>query len=109
MKKNLGVKGSTKAVLMDLPKAFDTINPEPLIARLYAYGFFKDALKLIFSYMSDRWQRSKINKSFSSWSVLLQGVPQGSVLGPIFINIYLNDIFHFLCCDVCKFADDTTP
>ena len=94
---------------MDLPKAFDTINPEPLIARLYAYGFSKDVLKLIFSYMSDRWQRSKINKSFSSWSVLLQGVPQGSVLGPIFINIYLNDIFHFLCCDVCKFVDDTTP
>ena len=59
---------------MDLSKAFDTINHELLIAKLNAYGFSKDALKLIFSYMSDRWQRIKINKSFSSWSALLQGV-----------------------------------
>ena len=42
---------------MDLSKAFDTINHELLIATLNAYGFSKDALKLIFSYMSDRWQR----------------------------------------------------
>ena len=68
---------------MDLSKAFDTINHELLIAKLNAYGFSKDALKFIFSYMSDRWQRIKINKSFSSWSALIQRVPQGSVLGPI--------------------------
>ena len=59
---------------MDLSKAFDTINHELLIAKLYAYGFSKDALKLINSYMSDRWQRTK--KSFGSWSALLKGVPQ---------------------------------
>ena len=59
--------------------------------------------------MSDRWQRCKINKSFSSWSALLQGVPQGSVLGPILFNIYLNNLFYFLRCDICNFADDTTP
>ena len=46
---------------MDLLKAFDTINHELLIAKLYAYGFSKDALKLIFNYMSDRWQKCKIN------------------------------------------------
>ena len=49
---------------MDLSKAFDTINHELLITKLYAYGFSKDALKLGFSYVSDRWERCKINKSF---------------------------------------------
>ena len=50
---------------MDLSKAFDTINHELLIAKLYACGFSKDALKLINSYMSDRWQRTKIDKSLA--------------------------------------------
>ena len=88
---------------MDLLKAFDTINHETLIAKLYAHGFSKDALKLIFSDISDGWQRSKINKSFNSWFALLQGMPQGSVLGLILFNIYLNNLFYFLCCDVWNF------
>ena len=108
-KKTFDDNGYTGAILMDLSKAFDTINHELLIAKLYAYGFSKGALKLIQSYLSDRSQRTKINKSFSSWSALLTGVPQGSVLGLILFNIYLNDIFYFLHCNICNFADDTTP
>ena len=80
---------------MDLSKSFDTINHELLTAKLQAYGFSKDALKLIFSYMSDRWQRTKINKSFSSWSTLLQGVPQRSVLGSILLIFTLMIYFIF--------------
>ena len=109
-KESLDKNGLAAAVLMDLSKAFDTINHELLIAKLHAYGFDKDALKIIWSYLTNRLQRTKINVTFSSWTELLQGVPQGSVLGPILFNIYLNDLFFILKeCDVCNFADDTTP
>ena len=93
---------------MDLSKAFDTLNHELLIAKLHAYGFGKESLMLLLGYLSNRWQRTKINTSFSSSTDLLQGVPQGSVLGPLLFNIYLNDLFFFLDCNVCNFAEDTT-
>ena len=95
---------------MDLPKTFDTINHELLLAKLHPYGFSKSSLQIIFSYLSEQWQDVKINSTFSSWSALLQGVPQGSVLGLLLFNIYLNDLFFALKeIDVCNFADKTTP
>ena len=57
---------------MDLSKVFDTITHELLIAKLHAYVFSKDVLKLIFSCLSDQSQGTKIHKSFSPWSALLQ-------------------------------------
>ena len=52
-------------------KAFETINHDLLIAKLDAYGFGKAALKLMKSYLTNRWQRTKINTSFSSWSMIV--------------------------------------
>ena len=72
-------------ILMDLSKAFDTLDHNLLIAKLFAYGFEKDALRLVKSYLSDRWQRVKINTSYSSWFALLVGMPQGSILGPLIL------------------------
>ena len=105
-----GQGGFAGGVLMDLSKAFDTINHKLLIAKLRAYGFDMDSLEILFDYFSDRWQRTKINSSFSSWSLILCGMAQGSVLGPKFFNIYINDLFYlFIQTCVCNMADDTTP
>ena len=107
-RKSLDNKGYG-AVLMDLSKAFDTLNHDLLIAKIHAYGFDIKTLKLLHSYLTKRWQRTKVNSSFSTWSELLQDVPQGSVLGPILFNIYLNDLFYLTeMAQVCNFGDDNT-
>ena len=64
-------------------------------------------LKLIKSYLTDRWQRTKINEHFSSWSELTKGVPQGSVLGPLLFNLYINDLFLVIQAYICNYADNT--
>ena len=64
-------KGFAGGVLMDLSKAFDTINHQLLLAKLYAYGFSKQALAIICSYLSNRKQRIKIINAFSFWKDLI--------------------------------------
>ena len=94
---------------MDLSKAFDCLNHELLIATLSAYGFSTSALRLIHSYLNERKQRVRMNGSFSTWRETTIGVPQGSVLGPLLFNIYLNGLFMFVKdAQICNYADDTT-
>ena len=78
---------------MGLYKAFDTINYGLLIAKLHAYGFGKNALDLVYGFLKNRKQRVKINTTFSTWTDLINGVPQRSVLGPLIFNIILNGLF----------------
>ena len=101
--------GIAGAALTDLLKAFDCLDHELLIAKLNAYGFTRSALLFVHGYLNSRKQMVKVNGSFSMWTKISLGVPQGSVLGPLLFNIYLNDFFLFLEeTEVCNYADDTT-
>ena len=103
---SLDKKLSCGALMTELSKAFDCLSHELLIAKLHAYGFNNSSLKLIHSYLNNRYQRVRINSKCSTWSQIITGVPQGSILGPLLFNIY-DLFFNFEQPDVCNYADDT--
>ena len=97
-------------LLTDLSKAFDCLEHELLIAKVNAYGFSLPALKLVHDYLSNRKQRSKVNRTYSSWLEIVFGVPQGSIFGPLLLNIFLADLFFNLNdVIIASYADDNTP
>ena len=93
---------------MDLSKAFNCVPHNLLVAKLHAYGFDMSVLILFYSYLKNRKQSVKINNVFSSFMVLVSGVPQGSILGPILFNIFMNDLVYFIKSDLGNYADDNS-
>ena len=112
LKKNsLDSSGISGLLLTDLFKAFECIDHELLIAKLYTYSSHKNPLFFIHSYLRQRKQRTKINTSFSIFADILYGVPQGSILGKLLFDIYIHNLFYDTDhLDVANYADhNNTP
>ena len=110
LRKALDDKKYAACILMDLSKAFDCLPHDLLLAKLNAYGVSIGACDFLRSYLSQRKQRVKIQNSYSNWREITVGVPQGSILGPLLFNIFINDLFYVLDSEIKLFnyADDNT-
>ena len=93
-----------RAVLTDLSKAFDCIRHDLLVTNLDTFGFNRDTVAYVYSYLKSRKQCVK-----SYPGDIISGVPQGSILGPILYSFFFNDFFYFILLATARnFADDNT-
>ena len=83
---------------MDLSKSYDCLSNDLLIPKLEAYGLDVSITKsnFLLDYLSLRKHRTKVGSSYSKWSEICKGIIQGSILGPLLFNIFINDIFFFV-------------
>ena len=97
-----------RGVFLDISKAFDKVWHDGLIYKLKCNGIIGDLLRFIESFLSDRYQRVVLNRQTSNWNKIKAEVPQGSILGPLFFLIYINDLPSELRCSAKLFVDDTS-
>lgn len=99
----------TAVALCDLTRAFDCVSPKILIKKLHLYGVRGIALDLFKSYLSDRKQYTQVGGKKSTILPQEYGIPQGSILGPLLFNLYVNDLsLHVEGAKTLQYADDTT-
>ncbi len=108
IKRNIDDKAGTILVLLDFSSAFTSVNHDILLRKLYQFfNFSCSSLNLINTYLRDRLQAVYVNNEKSQFNVIDSGVPQGSVLGPIFFLMFINDITNNIKFSKCHiFADD---
>ena len=95
-------------VSMDLSKAFDTLPHDLIVKKLEDYGGDSKVINLVTNYLSDRHQRVRLSGQHSSMKTIMKGVFQGSILGPILFNIFMNDLSYAIDeCTLFTYAADT--